>query len=207
MPRTLTASALAALFVCACSAPRGGVLPLDVETYPAELVEAAHKPASELAVELMEQDGAIGGRIVFGVAGEPEEVLDMLLDFDNADGRRAWSTRHELLSRDGDLATARWHLKGKGGIRPTVRLAFVTERLADRIRLTFDLVERTFGVMELFGDFVIVADERGGSLLAGRVFVASGLPFGGPTVDDIHDGMRVDAELIRDWMHERLLAR
>lgn len=195
------------LLVAACGAPQGGQLPRDPAVYPPELVEAAQRPADELEVELLADQGAVGARVVFGIAGEPDEVLDMLLDFDHADGRRAWSTKHEIVAREGATVTARWHLKGKAGIQPRVRLAFVTERLADRIRLTFDLVERTFGVAELFGDYTIVPDDEGRSLLAGRVFIDSGLPFGGPSPDDIRDGMRVDAALMRGWMHERLLAR
>jgi len=192
----------------ACASPRGGELPRDAGTLPPELVAAARKPAEELDVELLEQGHAVGARIVFGLQGEPEDVLEMLLDFDHADGRRAWSYRHELLTRDGEHATARWHLKGKGGIHPTVGLAFVTERDPGRIRLEFNLVERAFGVAELFGDYTIVPDdEHGGSLLAGRLFIASGLPFGGPSATDISAGLRVDAGLMREWMHERLLAR
>lgn len=205
--RALVPALLAALLGACASTPGGGAHTLDPQTWPAELVAEAHRPASELDVEIVQQDGAVGGRIVFEVEGEPEEVLDMLLDFDHADGNRAWATQHETVSREGDVVTARWHLKGKAGISPVVQLAFVTQRLADKIRVTFDLVERTFAVSQLFGDYVIAEGENGSSLMSGRVFVASGLPFGGPTPDDIRDGMIRDVELIRGWMRERLLAR
>jgi hypothetical protein len=204
----IASSVLYVLVAAGCASPRGSGLTQDTEPYPDELVEGARRPANELEVEILEEGDAVGARIVFGIEGEPEDVLEMLLDFDHADGRRAWSRKHELVSRNGECAEARWHLKGKSGIQPTVRLGFVTEREADRIRLEFALVERAFGVAQLFGDYTIAPDEEhGGSLLAGRVFIASGLPFGGPTGADIAGGMRKDARLTREWMRERLLAR
>ena len=103
--RLIRTSALALVplvLVAACAAPIGGARSLDPETFPPELVEGAGAATAELEVTPLRQKSAIGARIVFGLDGRPEDVLSMLLDFEHADGRRAWSTRHELVADEGE---------------------------------------------------------------------------------------------------------
>lgn len=196
---------LAAVLVGGCRAP--GATELDEHaSWDFEVDAAADLPAEELSVEPLELDGVRGASVQVTLDGEPDEVLEMLLDFERAQGNRAWAEAYEVVSREADRVVARWTFAGKAGLNPTIELEFVVERREDPVYVTYEAIEPSFGLAAFFGDYTVVEhpDAGGGrSVLRERVYVDSGLPFANATAEDLERGLREDARRMRAWMRER----
>ena len=169
-------------------------------TLPA--LTAAELPAQELEVTPLDLEGVRGGRIAFTLDGSPSQVLEMLLDFEQATGRRAWARTYELLSREQGVVTARWIFKGRFGINPKVVLEFRSQELPEALVVTYELVQAGFGMAAFFGDYRVfpVNGDAERSILEERVFIDSGLRFANASAEDIEDGLREDANTLRAWM-------
>jgi hypothetical protein len=201
------ATALALLFALAAPACRAtpGATRLD-ESAVARSIDPANAvlPAAELEVQPLELEGVRGGRIVFSVEASVEEVVETLLDFEHADGHRAWAVHHEPLSRTGQQATARWKFEGRGGLNPTVELQFDVAREGREAVVTYHLLKPAFGVAAFFGEYRVHPSTRARpTLLEETVFIDSGVTFANATQQEIAAGLREDARLLREWIRAR----
>ena len=166
---------------------------------------AAELPAQELEVTPLDQEGVRGGRIAFTLDGSPSQVLEMLLDFEQASGRRIWARTYTLLSREEGVVTARWKFKGRFGINPTVVLEFRTQERPGALLVTYEILEPGFGMAAFFGDYRVfpVNGDAHRSILEERVFIDSGLTFANASAEDIQEGLREDAHALRAWIQVR----
>lgn len=162
--------------------------------------------APAIPVEKLDYKGVRGGKITIDLEGSPEEVLEMLLDFEHADGKRAWAKNYVLLGREGDSTAARWHFEGKAGMNPTCELRFDTVRRERDIVLRYRLTKPDFGLQAFFGDYRMTARDTTPptTRLVERVFIDSGVFIANATDTDIAEGLREDAKLMTEWMTERL---
>ncbi len=164
-------------------------------------------PLAESAFTPLVLDGARGGSLAYDLEGGVEAVGAMLLDYDHADGQRAWAETYRTVGRDGDRERAEWKFRGKLGVAPRVVLDLERERVeGDAIRVRFQLSETAFGLKRFFGDWRVepVAGVPDRAHVTARVFIDSGLPFVNASHDDVRDGLREDARLMRAWMDRRL---
>lgn len=218
----LTVLVLAALFLPGCVSPGATELPSEPEdsvpTTQASAVDSgasgAHqtpataatesRPSVELPVEILDYKGVRGGKIVCDVDGSKDEVVAMLLDFDHADGKRAWAKTYKDLGTEGEKRLAFWSFEGKSGINPEVVLVFETITRGDAAIIRYRLREPVFGLAAFFGDWRVTPLGRARSRLTMRVYIDSGVLIANATEEDISDGLREDARLIDLWMKERL---
>lgn len=168
----------------------------------AEEMLHAGAPADDLPVTELDHDGILGGRITARMPAAPDRVVAHLLDFDTADGHRAWARHYSTISRDGPSTVAEWQFEGKLGIDPTVRIEFLTRDEGQRTVIDFRIVESGFGLAAFFGDYTIEPEATGAdaSLLVMRVFIDSGLPFVNASAEDIAAGLRADVRMLREWL-------
>lgn len=179
--------------------PDNGPQPEDQAREPAD-------PFDALPFNPLELRDVRGGELTIALAGSPDAVASMLLDFENADGNRAWARKHTVLSSDERGLVARWEMEGKAGIEPVVELAFRRDTMKDgTIRIRFRLRKEDFGLAAFFGDYRIRASE-GGSTVRQRVFIDSGLWIANASLEEIEAGLREDSKLLRAWLAERATA-
>lgn len=171
---------------------------------PPRLTHDPHAPAEELPVERLELRGVKGGRIVFALPGPPAQVLEMLLDLDQANGRRPWAEHYEVLERTPDRVVSRWRFEGRLGIHPTLEMIHRVVRRRPPILVHFEPRAPAFGLAAFFGDHRIWPLGDRESLMAMRLFLDSGLSFANASYDDLERGLRSDARAMRAWMRERL---
>jgi len=172
---------------------------------PRDLEQAAG-PAQNLPVQPLELRGVRGGVIALTLPGSASEVLAMLLDLDHAAGHRAWARSYRILERSATRVHSEWSFEGRMGINPTVQLELTVQSSQPPLVLNFKLVKPTFGLAAFFGDYRITTlpAEPPRCLLEERVFIDSGIFLANASEQDIRDGLREDARLMRAWMHERL---
>ena len=163
--------------------------------------ESADEEYSALEVE-----GVRGGRHRFQVDGRVDDVVGMLLDFDHAQGHRAWAREYRTISREAPRITASWSFEGKLGINPEVVLELIERRESGVAVIEFRLIEKAFGLAAFFGDYRVSEDSANParSWLVQRVFIDSGIWLANATAEDIENGLREDAKLIQEWMTLRL---
>lgn len=203
LPRFAAAAAIGLGSLACVRGPGAAALAVDTGA-PVAIVKEASAPLSEAEVEPLELEGVKGGQLTFEVDGDPEDVLEMLLDFDHAEGNRAWAKHYELLERDGDVVTARWSFQGRMGIDPRTEMELRIERLPDELVVTYRLSKPAFGLAAFFGDYRIrPAAAPSASILTERVYIDSGIPIANASRKDIADGLKEDARLIVAWMQER----
>ena len=147
-----------------------------------------------------------GGLLSFLVDGTPEQVKEALLDFDNAQGHRAWAQQYKIVGREGSTVVAEWKFKGKLGINPTVQLEFSPSTDGNATVIRYKVRKKAFGIASFFGDYRIVQvqSDPPRSLLTERIFIDSGLSFANATHEDMNKGLNEDARLIREWMTQRV---
>lgn len=195
--------------LCACRSTPGAT---SLEPHRPALtvpdLAAAELPADELEVTPLDLEGVRGGRIAFTLDGPADQVLEMLLDFEQASGRRIWARTYTLLSSEEGVVTARWKFKGRLGINPTVVLEFRTEERPEAWVVTYEVLEPGFGMAAFFGDYRIfpVSGDAGRSILEERVFIDSGLVFANASAEDLENGLREDADALRAWILVRRAA-
>ena len=133
------------------------------------------------------------------------QVAAMLMDQAGADGHRAWARKYREISREGDRVVGEWSFRGKMGINPVVQIEFVQARAGDAIDIDYKVVKRALGIKSFFGDYRIdpVPGVPTRSRLKARVFIDSGMPFVNASHQDMEDGLREDAKLMREWMEQR----
>jgi hypothetical protein len=169
---------------------------------PAQLVSGAYGAAEELVVQRVEHSGVVGGRIVYTLAGTPDEVHAALHDWENMAGHRAWARSFEVLADRDGVSRTRWVFRWGLAMSPEVVVAQETLRTEDELVVRYRLEA---GVMELsafFGDYRIRPDAvPGRSLMVQRAYTDGA--FGGIDGDALRDGLREDARLLREWMDER----
>jgi len=177
---------------------------------PARPTPAPAKPAAtpipaETTYAKLKLKRVKGGQLTYAAAGTVEEILAMLVDFDHAQGHRAWAQSYKTLRTDPAGVLARWKFKGKLGITPTVHLLFHTKREGKNGTVTYELKKRSLGIASFFGDFKVtpLAGSPSRSQIVQRAFIDSGLPFANASRSDIEKGLREDARLIRLWMQAR----
>ena len=197
--RALLCSALLVLLAQAtssCCRARGAPEKRDPSTGASE----------ELTVTPLLDDGVHGGRIEFPLPGNPAQVHAMLLDFDSANGWRAWAKDHRTLRRGPSVVEALWTFEGRMGLNPSARLTFRSERLEGEIVIDFHLTRPVFGLARFSGQCRVrpAAGGKGGSLVTEEVFISSGLPLVSVSSEEIAAGLRKDARRMRAWMEERL---
>jgi hypothetical protein len=171
----------------------------------AAAVEAAVERPS-LEFQALELEGVRGGRLTFELAGSPEQVLEMLLDFEHAEGHRSWAQRFEVLERGDGEVVARWHFRGRFGIHPKPELRF---RVGPGGRLVeFELSKTALGLAAFFGDYELrpVPGTRDRTWLTERVFIDSGIKLSNASHEDIAKGLADDAARMQAWMLERMAA-
>lgn len=199
----LIASLVVALVAAGCRSPGATQLGPEGLGFPPPDPRLASAPAEELAVEPLEQDGVRGGRVAFTVDRSPEEVLEMLLDFEGADGHRSWARKFELLERSQAVVRARWTFAGRLGMNPSVVIELTPERHGAATVVTYRVTEPAFGLAAFFGDYWILPLDTGGSIVVERVFIDSGVVFANASARDIAAGLREDARRLREWAHIR----
>jgi hypothetical protein len=207
MSRTILTFIL--LGACACrSTPGATSLEPEAPGLTIPDLAAAELPAEELEVTPLDLEGVRGGLIAFTLDGSPSQVLEMLLDFEQASGKRIWARTYTLLSREDGVTTARWKFKGRLGINPTVVLEFRTEERREALVVTYEVLEPGFGMAAFFGDYRIfpVDGDADRSILEERVFIDSGLTFANASAEDLEDGLRDDADTLRAWIQVRRAA-
>lgn len=220
MLKPILSLACACIFLSGCaSPPEVEELPADEqeirrseESLPAAAEESVPPPHGEpepvdpidrLEFTALELRDVRGGELTLELPAPPEAVAEMLLDFENADGHRAWARRHELLSREERELTVRWEMEGKSGVEPVVEMAFRRDTLEDgALRIRFRLRKKDFGLAAFFGDYRISATETG-SRVRQRVFIDSGLWIANASIGEIEAGLREDSKLLRAWLAER----
>ena len=153
--------------------------------------------------------GVRGGELAYDIDGSVDDVVAMLLDQNGAEGHRAWAQRYREVSREGERVVGEWHFRGKMGINPVVHIEFTTEREGDGARVRYKVVKRAMGIKSFFGDYRVepVSGVPSRSRLTARVFIDSGMPFVNASHQDIENGLREDAKLMREWMGQRISAR
>lgn len=171
-----------------------------------ELPTTAPAPSAEaddVTVKEVEYQGVRGGRTVYTIAGTPDDVAAMLVDFDGADGRRAWAKTYRTIKKSADEVVAQWKFEGKAGIDPDCDLVFnIVRRKAD-IVIRFKLQRTDFGLAAFFGDYRIESAGDGQSKITARVYIDSGVAIANADAEDISSGLKEDAKLMRAWMIER----
>ena len=90
------------------------------------------------------------------------------------------------------------------GIHPTVTLQFDVERRPDVTLISFRLKRRTFGLAVFSGCYRLerLAHLPPSSRMTQTVYIDSGLPFVGPSDEDIATGLREDLDFLREWLEE-----
>lgn len=170
-------------------------------------VETACLPAMELPVERFEVQRVEGSGLSFVLAGTPGEVRDMLLDFEEANGRREWCERYKPVSVEETTATAVWYFKRYKIFKPVVTLLYEIEEepSGDRISIKFHAQEPVPGIAALFGEYQLyrLESETDETLMRAQVFIDTGFPIG-VSEEDMADGLRTDAKNLRAWIRERL---
>jgi hypothetical protein len=175
-------------------------------TAPSAPDAPVHTPIPEaVSYAALELRKVKGGQIQFQVPGTPDEVLAMLVDFPNMSGRRSWAPSQRVLARDAEGVLTEWKFKGRMGIHPTVHVHFRTERSQDGGVVTFELRKKALGIGSFFGDYKVkrLPGTPARCLVVERTFLDSGLPFANASREDLEEGHRKDAELMRTWMEER----
>ena len=202
MTRSLALLAVAILWISGCAAPAREGLEGDEPLQPVSEAEQAQAdlPAEELTVFPLDLEGVRGGRIVFSVDASSEIAVERLLDFDSAEGNRAWAKSYEVLERSPDRVRARWKFEGKLGLNPTCDLDFTLEQREGFTVIRYRQVEPVFGLAAFFGEYQIHPLEGGRSLLSETIYIDSGVAFANATEEDIAAGLREDARLLRKWM-------
>ena len=179
-------------------------VPVVREPEAATAPSPADPPAPNYPYEKLEYKGVRGGRIRFEVAGTPDDVLAMLLDFDHAAGHRAWAKTYTALPDDGTRRLARWDFEGEAGINPSVDLEFTERRNEKGITLRYKLARTEFGLAAFFGAYEIrPTSESLRSQLTETVFIDSGTWLANASEEEIEAGLREDAKLIVEWMDLR----
>jgi len=150
--------------------------------------------------------GVKGGQLRYTLPGRVNDVAAMLLDFDKADGHRAWARRYEMLESGNRRVRARWVFRGKMGIQPTVEIDFRAVPEKNGVIVRYRLSKKSFGVAAFFGDHRVVGlhTTPPSVEVTSRVFIDSGLKLFNASRADIEKGLRRDAELMRAWMISRL---
>ena len=163
---------------------------------------------SESAYQDLSSERIPGGQLSFVLHGTPGEVLEMLLDFDRASGRRSWAREYRLLERGADRTLARWTFKGKLGIHPSVTIEFRRLAVSEGVHLKYRVIESSFGMRNFAGEYRLVQLEGPTpmTLLTESVFIDSGLSANASAMD-IEAGLLADARLMKEWMLERLGTR
>ena len=164
------------------------------------------EPLEASTFKQLQLRGVRGGELAYELDGAVEDVVAMLLDQDGAGGHRAWAQTYREASREGDRVVGEWHFRGKMGVNPVVEIEFVREREGEATRIRYKVVKRALGIKSFFGDYHVapVPGVPSRSRLTARVFIDSGLPFVNASHQDIQDGLREDARLMREWMTTRL---
>ncbi len=173
--------------------------------YEPPAASQADREADELEVIELEYEGVTGGALWFTLDGSVEEVVDALLDFENAAEHRSWAKRFEIVERSEQQIVARWFFEGKLGVEPECVLVFETVELKDRTVIRYRQRETTFGLAAFFGDYQVLAhpEDPERALLGERVFIDSGLFFVNASRSDIAEGLHEDARRLREWLKER----
>lgn len=159
--------------------------------------------ADDVPVKEVEYQGVRGGRTVYTISGTPDEVAAMLVDFDGADGRRAWAKTYRTIKKSADEVVAQWKFEGKAGIDPDCDLVFNVVRRKTDILIRFKLQRTDFGLAAFFGDYRIEPAGDGRSRITARVYIDSGVAIANADAEDISSGLKEDAKLMRAWMIER----
>ena len=157
--------------------------------------------------EPLTRGGIRGGKLTTMLPGSTAEVHQMLLDFDNAAGRRSFAHRFDVISRDADRAEVALTLRGKMGVSPKIRVLYQTEKSGDRYTIRYGLTQKAFGITSYAGEYVLepVSGRPARSRFTSSLFVSSGTAFANEHAADIERGQRRDAEEMRLWMRDRLL--
>lgn len=169
---------------------------------PPVVATGAERVAEELEVVEIEYAGIRGGMITARMPGRPHEVVELLLDFDRADGHRAWASHHQTVSRTEAETVALWRFHGSLGIEPACTLVFRSARQGSAAVVEFEQLDTAFGLAAFFGDYRVIPLERD-SLMVARVYIDSGLPFVNASAADIAAGLREDVRLLRTWLETR----
>jgi len=166
-----------------------------------------HPPAatSRPCYARLARNGTPSGRLGIALPASPREVLAMLLDFDRAAGHRAWFKSAKVLERAPGRVLVRWKMHGKLGINPSVTIEFRVSDEARATRVRYQITRPGFGLAVFSGcyDLQAIGAQAAHTRLMQTVYIASGLPFVGASPQDIADGLREDAALLRDWLEQR----
>ncbi len=173
---------------------------------PAPAASAPTPVPSDMKYSALKIKSVKGGQLVYAAHGTPDGFVQMLGDFENALGNRAWAQTYETLERSADRVVAKWKFRGKMGINPTVHIEFVTTKRSEAgATVEFKLVKKSLGIASFFGDFKItrLPGTPPRVQVVQRQFIDSGISFANASAEDIEKGLREDARLIRLWMEKR----
>jgi hypothetical protein len=181
----------------------------DPEAPEAPAAAAGDADGDDTRYAPLEEGGVRGGEVTFTVAGTPEDLLDMILDFDQEPRHRPWRIRTKVLDTDGARCRVEAEYEGKAGLNPVVVLVHEASAVAGGYLVRFHVEEPTFGLSTFSGEYEMTAGDAasgrpGRSRFRERVFIDSGLLFINATADDIRAALLRDAQDIRAWMEARL---
>ena len=148
--------------------------------------------------------GVIGGSFAFDLMGSPEEVADMLMNFQGTARHRAWAEAFALKSVTKKATVVTWQFEGKAGINPTVDLKFRRVRGKKGLVVRYKIVKEDFGLAAFFGDYLCetIPNDPRLSKLTERVFIDSGLWIANASKEEVEAGLREDARLLVAWAKE-----
>ena len=202
------------LVLSACSA--GRALAPDQRTpetpaaEPTGTVVVARTPIpTAVRFQPIQRRGVRGGQLTTVLPGTPEQVADMILDFDEAARHRSFAREMRVLSRKGNRVEVAISLKGKMGISPKIHVAYTKTQVGDAVRVEYVLTKKAFGISSYSGELMIepVEGTPARSKYTSKTFVASGIMFAKVKSSDIERGQRTDAGELRTWMTKRLASR
>lgn len=170
---------------------------------PAGSIPAAAAAAEPEYRDLPPLHGAKGGTVTIRLDGTPDQVLAMLLDFDNDVPNRPWRKKNRTLPPEGNVR--RSEATFEEGLFPVVRvLRHTVGREGDSVVVDYEIEKRKLGLVRFDGRYTLTPVEDGkATQLTETVHIDSGVFIRNATQHEVKEGLLEDARCLWDWMKRR----